>query len=218
MSTRAKLAKGGMRTAALVEGMSGVSVAPPVVTVGEQVEVVEVKAKRPAARVAEVAEVEVVDTEIVPLVEKQEPLDPVIVDAVIGNDVAIETETETGNEQWRAYAVGPAVAGQARARLRYNIPVTVASINKLNELDAALISEGGRYPVNRSLLIAAAIKRVTDDPERYSHPVVEPLDAGISGRITADQKQALAVTRFTPSGRRVISNLLAHAVEEILTS
>lgn len=125
-----------------------------------------------------------------------------------------------GNEKWRKYAIPNLGRGRSENVERINITVSDEISQRLTSLDALIAQEGGRHAISRNALLSDAIDLIADNPDHWlSVGEMRPVGRKpLQGRVTSDKATQVAKLRYSETGRRNITGMLAAAVEELLSN
>lgn len=125
---------------------------------------------------------------------------------------------------WRKFVTPPAARGTSQLTRRVNIPVTVEVLTQLASIDREVISEGGRWTLNRNELVTAAIAELVRNADQWERKYLalraDGLDQSgvLQGRVTNEVGRQMLLERMASTGRRAVGPLLGVVVSELLTS
>lgn len=125
---------------------------------------------------------------------------------------AVEQPLSMG-EGWERFSLPLKRGSEYRHRVSIQIPEEAAQ--RLRDLDVALTSQG-KHPISRNALLTEASIRIGQDPDRYEVSDSHDRNVDLQGRVPDKQYETIQAVRYTPSGRRSISSMMAAAVSELL--
>jgi hypothetical protein len=127
--------------------------------------------------------------------------------------LVIEQVQNTGGK-WDRFSL-PLKRG-SEYRHRVSIQINEETAQRLRDLDVALTSEG-KHPISRNALLTEAAICIGENPDRYEAPGDSSRNVDLQGRVPDRQHEMIQAVRFTQSGRRSISAMMAAAVLELLS-
>lgn len=154
--------------------------------------------------------------------ELAEATKPVLVSVSVPESVPDLATGPSGG--WRKFVTPPAARGTSQLTRRVNIPVTAEVLTKLASIDREVISEGGRWTLNRNELIAAAITELVRNADQWERTYLLLRSKGLDqsgvlqGRVTSEVGRQMLLERMASTGRRAVGPLLGVVVSELLTS